>query len=82
MSNQVSSFNAKTHLSNLLAQVQSGKEFIITKHNHAIAKLIPINKKNQDNEISDIIDQIRNTRQNYCLKLDRGIEALRTEGRR
>lgn len=82
MSNEVSSFNAKTHLSNLLAQVQTGKEFIITKHNYAIAKLIPIDKENKDNEISNVIDQIRNSRQNYRLKLDGGIEALRTEGRR
>lgn len=82
MSNQVSSFNAKTHLSNLLTQVQSGKEFIITKHNHAIAKLIPIDKKNKDNEISNAIDQIKISRQNHRLKYKGGIEALRIEGRK
>ncbi len=29
----ISSFEAKTHLSKLLANVMNGKEYIITKHN-------------------------------------------------
>ena len=70
MTNRVSSFNAKTHFSNLLSQVQNGNEFIITKHNHVIAKLIPI------------IKEIKINRKNYSLKLKQGIQKLRTEGRR
>ena len=59
MTNRVSSFNAKTHFSNLLSQVQNGNEFIITKHNHVIAKLIPIIKENENIRIFDIIEQIK-----------------------
>lgn len=39
MTKQVGSFNAKTHLSNLLNQVEQGKEFVITRRNHPVAKL-------------------------------------------
>lgn len=83
MSNQVSSFNAKTHLSNLLSQVQEGKEFIITKRNNAIARLVPITKnKNEEVSIYNIIDQIKLNRKNYTLNLKNGIQKLKTEGRR
>ena len=82
MTNRVSSFNAKTHFSNLLSQVQNGHEFIITKHNHIIAKLVPIIKENENIRIFDIIEQIKINRKNYSLKLKQGIQKLRTEGRR
>ena len=82
MSYHVSSFNAKTRLSNLLEQVQGGKEFIITKHNHPIAKLIPINEESEDTKISHIIDQIRNIRSNCQLKPHGGTGSLKIEGRR
>jgi antitoxin (DNA-binding transcriptional repressor) of toxin-antitoxin stability system len=82
MTNRVSSFNAKTHFSNLLSQVQNGNEFIITKHNHVIAKLIPVIDENENVRIFDIIEQIKINRKNYSLKLKQGIQKLRTEGRR
>ncbi len=82
MANRISSFNAKTHFSNLLSQVQNGSEFIITKHNQIVAKLIPIIEENENIKIANIIKQIKLNRQNYSLKLKGGIEKLRTEGRR
>lgn len=82
MANRISSFNAKTHFSNLLSQVQNGSEFIITKHNHIIAKLIPIIEENENIKIANIIKQIKISRQNYHLKLKGGIEKLKAEGRR
>ena len=42
MAKPISSFNAKTHLSNLLNQVEQGEEFIITRRNHPVARLIPL----------------------------------------
>jgi prevent-host-death family protein len=59
MANRISSFNAKTHFSNLLSQVQNGSEFIITKHNHIIAKLIPIIEENENIKVANIIKQIQ-----------------------
>ncbi len=38
----VGAFNAKTHFSELLQQVEKGEHVIITKHGHPVAKLIPV----------------------------------------
>jgi prevent-host-death family protein len=41
-SNVVGTFEAKTHLSELLEKVQAGEEITITKHGAPIAKLVPV----------------------------------------
>ncbi len=38
----IAAFEAKTHFSRLLTQVEKGEEVTITKHGHAVAKLVPI----------------------------------------
>lgn len=35
-------FEAKTHLSELVARVEAGDEIVITRHNKPVAKLVPI----------------------------------------
>jgi prevent-host-death family protein len=35
-------FEAKTHLSELVARVEAGDEVVITRHNKPVAKLVPI----------------------------------------
>ncbi len=35
-------FEAKTHLSELVARAEQGEEVIITRHNKPVAKLVPI----------------------------------------
>jgi prevent-host-death family protein len=35
-------FEAKTHLSELVARAEQGQEVIITRHNKPVAKLVPI----------------------------------------
>ncbi|MFJ9388397.1 type II toxin-antitoxin system Phd/YefM family antitoxin [Nocardioides sp. NPDC101246] len=35
---------AKTHLSSLLAKVEAGEEIVIARGDHAIARLVPINR--------------------------------------
>ena len=37
----VGTFEAKTHLSNLLEQVERGEEIIITRRGEAVARLMP-----------------------------------------
>jgi len=37
-------FEAKTHLSELIARAERGEEVIITRHNKPVAKLVPINE--------------------------------------
>ena len=38
----IGSFQAKTHFSSLLEQVEKGEQIIITKHGHPVAKLVPV----------------------------------------
>lgn len=38
---EIGSFDAKTHLPALLARVEKGEEFIITRHGKPVAKLLP-----------------------------------------
>jgi prevent-host-death family protein len=35
-------FEAKTHLSELVARAERGEEVVITRHNKPVAKLVPI----------------------------------------
>jgi prevent-host-death family protein len=44
-SNTVGAYEAKTHLSKLLAKVEAGEEIIITKHGAPVAKLVPVRKE-------------------------------------
>lgn len=37
-------FEAKTHLSELIARAERGEEVIITRHNRPVAKLVPISE--------------------------------------
>lgn len=76
----IKSFDAKTHLSSLLARVQAGEQFVITKHNHAVAKLIPI--ESQKPSVAEVIENWSKTRGVCRLDLPGGSEALKAEGRR
>jgi prevent-host-death family protein len=42
-------FEAKTHLSELIARAERGEEVIITRHNKPVAKLVPIGRALADN---------------------------------
>ena len=41
-------FEAKTHLSELVARAEQGEEVIITRHNRPVAKLVPVTAHDQD----------------------------------
>jgi prevent-host-death family protein len=38
-------FEAKTHLSELIARAERGEEVVITRHNKPVAKLVPVQRK-------------------------------------
>ena len=42
--NTITTHEAKTHLSKLLAQVEHGEEFIITRGKHPVAHLVPLDR--------------------------------------
>lgn len=83
MTQHVSSFNAKTNLSNLLNQVQQGEEFIITRRNNPVAKLVPLQNKTASRNTASLINEIKHARKSYSLKLDsNAIDTLKSEGRK
>ena len=45
---QLGAYEAKTHLPKLLERVQKGERFVITKHGHPIAELIPIGERDSE----------------------------------
>ena len=48
MSNRsIGLFEAKTHLSELINRVERGEEVVITRHNKAVAKLVPVVRSRQ-----------------------------------
>ncbi len=42
---EIGAFEAKTKLSSILAQVEKGKSFYITKHGRRVAEVKPVEKK-------------------------------------
>lgn len=45
----IGSFDAKTHLSNILNNVEKGEEYIITKRGKPVARIIPYTNKENIN---------------------------------
>ena len=49
---------AKTHLPRLLKRVQAGERFVITRHNHPVAELIPFRTRDAG-KIRAAIDDLK-----------------------
>lgn len=77
---KVGAFEAKTHFSALLDQVEKGEQIIITKHGHPIAKLVPAKTRDQE-RIKLAIQRLKEFSQSNRLG---GLDwkKLRDEGRR
>lgn len=63
---EVGAFEAKTHLPKLLERVQKGERFVITKHGHPVAELIPFRKRDPD-KIHQAIDSLKAFQKNHRL---------------
>jgi prevent-host-death family protein len=74
----INAFKAKTHLSNLLAQVKTGKSFMITKHNQPIALLTPYNERPRQ----PILETIAQLKKGRVALGKLTIQALKEEGRK
>ena len=73
----VGSFDAKTHLPQLIEKVRKGETVQITRHGVPVAKLVPVDKKPA---ISQVIEELREFRKGK--KLDGvTITELISEGR-
>lgn len=75
----ISSFDAKTHLSKLLAHVVEGQEYVITRHNKEIAILSPY--PNDRKNIAAAIEAIKKLRSRQKIRT-KSIAVFRDEGHR
>lgn len=55
---EIGAYEAKTHLPELLQRVQAGERFIITRHGHPVAQLIPITDHKRE-ETRLALDRLR-----------------------
>jgi prevent-host-death family protein len=76
----IGTFEAKTHLSSLLEQVERGEEITITKHGRAVARLVPVGTVNRD-RLEDVVARLKAFRKGRRLG-DLSAKALIEEGRR
>jgi prevent-host-death family protein len=76
----VGTFEAKTHLSTLLEQVEGGEEITITKHGRAVARLVPVAGVSRE-RLADTVAQLKRFRRGRRLG-DLSAKALIEEGRR
>jgi prevent-host-death family protein len=77
---KVGSYEAKTHLPQLLEQVAKGEQITITKHGVPIAKLIPA-RPEKSRDLKRVIAEIREFRERHPLK-GLSIREMIEEGRR
>lgn len=75
---QVSAFDAKTHLSSLIREVEEGQSFTITRRGSPVARLEPVH--HQSGEVSDLLARFQAVRQR--IKDDGTIRELIDEGRK
>lgn len=54
----VSAYDAKTHLPKLLERAQQGESFVITRHGKPVARLIPIDRSD-DEAVAIALDRVR-----------------------
>jgi prevent-host-death family protein len=76
----VGTFEAKTHLSALLEQVERGEEITITRHGKAVARLVPVGVVSRD-RLEDNVARLKAFRRGRRLG-HLSAKALIEEGRR
>ena len=76
----VGTFEAKTHLSALLEQVERGEEITITRHGRAVARLVPVTAVSHD-RLAQTVLRLKSFRRGRRLG-DRSVKELIEEGRR
>ena len=78
----IGAFEAKTKFSELLARVaDAGAEFVITKHDRPIARLVPAMKPRSHEEAAKAVAELRRQRKR-CRLGGLKIKDLISEGRR
>jgi prevent-host-death family protein len=76
----VGTFEAKTHLSSLLEEVERGEEITITKHGKAVARLVPVRAVSR-HQLDETVARLKAFRKGRRLG-NLSVKALIEEGRR
>ncbi|MCW5776187.1 MAG: type II toxin-antitoxin system Phd/YefM family antitoxin [Phycisphaeraceae bacterium] len=77
----VGSFEAKTHLPQLLERVERGESITITRHGKPVARLVPVTNGEARITVPDLLDKFRELRAGVS-KDGPSIRQLIDEGRR
>jgi prevent-host-death family protein len=82
---KVSAFDAKTRFGELLDRVSKGEEIIITRHDRAVARLVP-EGVHRDDDVRRAVDGLRELRQRIRRRSkgklsDREVRSAIDEGR-
>jgi len=64
LNQQVGTFEAKTHFSQLIEKVENGADFVITKRGKPVAKIIPFEQEKKMTRM-EAIEQFREIRKLY-----------------
>lgn len=75
----VGAFEAKTHFSALLEEVEKGEKILITKHGRIVAQLSPVTGVSKA-AMQEAINAIKSIQSQHTLGVD--WKALRDEGRK
>jgi prevent-host-death family protein len=78
----VGSFEAKTHLPQLLERVAHGEEFTITKHGKPVARLVPIITGKPRPDVRQVIEELKAFSKGNTLGEGITIRDLIEDGRR
>jgi prevent-host-death family protein len=77
----VGSFEAKTHLPQLLERVANGEEFTITKHGKPVARLLPTGRARPKPDVKAAVEAMKQFRKGRSLG-GLSIREMIDEGRR
>jgi prevent-host-death family protein len=76
----IGAFEAKTHLSQLLDEVEKGVEIGITRRGRLVARLVPPEVSQGGRELEALVERVREERGTFGIRLD-DIAAWKSEGR-
>lgn len=79
MKTTIGTFEAKTHFSHLLEQVEKGQEITITKRGKAVAKLIPYRDNGRKLSMKEIMKGFEQIRKSIKVRIN--IKEMVKEGR-
>ena len=83
LKSEVTAFEAKTHLSELLRETERGRSFVIKRRGKAVARLIPAERKRSASDWKKLMDSIRERRERIEKRTGKiDVRGLIEEGRR